>query len=327
MTVEMILAWVCLVIGCALSAGLTGMLLPTLRRANVRQHVRDDGPESHLSKAGTPSMGGLAIHATIIILVGLLAVGLGGLSIRAMAVLAFMVLMAMVGFSDDYMKLRRQAAYGFGARIRLLLEFAFAAGFIWFMSGRQPDQLVSGLTISNLTATGWTWRIFAAVVLVGSANAVNLTDGLDGLAAGLTSLCAIALAAACWLLGEIDLALMALAVAGASAGFLWYNAAPASVFMGDVGSIGLGAALGAIAVAARVELLLLLAGLVFVFETISVIAQVVSYQLTGRRVLRMTPLHHHYELCGWKETRIVTRFWVVGAALAGTSILYAVMLI
>lgn len=327
MTIEMVLGWLCLVAGCALSAALTGALLPRLRRANVRQHVRDDGPESHLAKAGTPSMGGLAIHAAIIVLVGLIAVGLGGLSGTAIAVMLFILGMALVGLIDDYQKLRRRGAYGFGARIRLVFEFALAGLLIWYLSGHQPDRLIFGLTFTSLEGTAWAWKIFAAIVLVGSANAVNLTDGLDGLAAGLTSMCGIALAAGCWLLGEIELALMALAVAGASAGFLWHNAAPARVFMGDVGSIGLGAALAAIAVAARVELLLLLAGMVFVIETISVIAQVVSYQTTGRRVLRMAPLHHHYELCGWKETTIVTRFWVVGACVAATAIVYAVMLV
>ena len=326
MTIEIVLGWLCLVGGGVLCAALTGALLPRLRRANVRQHVRDDGPESHLAKAGTPSMGGIAIHASFIILVGLIAAGLAGLSGKAIAVLLFIVAMALVGFFDDYKKLRRQAAYGFGARVRLVLEFGFAALLIWYLSGHQPDRLVWGLTFTWMEAAGWAWMIFAAIVLVGSANAVNLTDGLDGLAGGLTALCGIALAAACWMLGEMELALMALAVAGVSAGFLWHNAAPAEVFMGDVGSIGLGAALGAIAVAARIELLLLLVGLVFVLETLSVVAQVVSYQTTGRRVLRMAPLHHHFELCGWRETTIVVRFWLVGACLALTGIIYAAMM-
>lgn len=327
MTIELVLGWFCLVAGCALSAALTGALLPRLRRANVRQHVRDDGPESHLAKAGTPSMGGIAVHGAIIILFGLIAIGLGGLSGKALAVMLLIIAMALVGFIDDFKKLRRQAAYGFGARIRLVIEFAFAGIFVWYLSGHQPESLVFGLTFTSMDGNGLVWMVFAAIVLVGSANAVNLTDGLDGLAGGLTSLCAVALGAACWMLGEFELALMAFAVAGAAAGFLWHNASPARVFMGDVGSIGLGAALAAIAISARVELLLLLAGMVFVVETLSVIAQVVSYQSTGRRVLRMAPLHHHFELCGWKETTIVVRFWIVGACLAVTTILYAYMLI
>jgi len=325
MTIEMLLAWLCLVGGCALSAGLTGALLPRLRRANIRQHVRDDGPESHLTKAGTPSMGGLAIHASLLILVLVLAVGMGGLSGKTWAVVAFIAGMALVGFVDDYEKLRRTTHYGLGARIRLALEFAFAGLLVWYLSAQQPGQLVSGLTIASLPSAGWLWAILAAVIAVGSANAVNLTDGLDGLAGGLTAICGVGLAFGCWAVGEVELALLALAVAGASAGFLWHNAAPAKVFMGDVGSIGLGAALGAIAIAARVELLFALVALVFVVETLSVIAQVVSYQTTGRRVLRMAPLHHHFELCGWAETAIVVRAWVIGACLALTGVLIAVV--
>jgi phospho-N-acetylmuramoyl-pentapeptide-transferase len=327
MTIEIVLAWMCLVGGCALSAALTGALLPNLRRANVRQQVRDDGPQSHLAKAGTPSMGGLAMHASLLILVGIAAVGMGGLSGRAWAVLAFIVGMALVGFIDDYEKLRRKSHYGFGARIRLVLEFAFAGLLVWYLGAQQPEQLFSGLTVASLANAGWLWKVLAAVVVVGAANAVNLTDGLDGLASGLTTMCGIALAFGCWIIGEIELALMALAVAGVAAGFLWHNAPPATVFMGDVGSIGLGAALGAIAVAARVELLLALAGLVFVVETLSVIVQVVSYQTTGRRVLRMSPLHHHFELVGWEETVIVVRAWVIGACLAVTAIIYASALV
>lgn len=326
MTIEIVLAWMCLVGGCALSAALTGALLPKLRRANVRQQVRDDGPESHLAKAGTPSMGGLAIHASILILGGIIAVGTGGLSGKTWAVLAFIIGMALVGFIDDYEKLRRKTHYGFGARFRLVLEFAFAGLLVWYLGGRHPEELVTGLTLASLANAGWLWKVFAAIVVVGSANAVNLTDGLDGLADGLTTMCGIALAFGCWVVGETELALLSLAVAGAAAGFLWHNAPPAKVFMGDVGSIGLGAALGAIAVAARVELLLLLAGLVFVAETLSVIVQVVSYQTTGRRVLRMSPIHHHFELVGWEETAIVVRAWIIGACLAMTSIIIAAAL-
>jgi phospho-N-acetylmuramoyl-pentapeptide-transferase len=327
MSIEIVLAWLCLVGGCALSGALTGALLPNLRRANVRQHVRDDGPESHLAKAGTPSMGGLAIHASLLVLVIIVAVGMGGLSGKTWAVLAFVAGMALVGFIDDYEKLRRHTHYGFGARIRLVLEFALAGLLVWYLGAQEPGELVSGLTIASWSWSGWLWRIVAAVVVVGAANAVNLTDGLDGLASGLTTMCGIALAFGCWIIGEVELALMALAVAGAAAGFLWHNAPPAKVFMGDVGSVGLGAALGAIAIAARVELLLALAGLVFVVETLSVIVQVVSYQTTGKRVLRMSPLHHHFELVGWEETAIVVRAWIIGACLAVTAIIYATALV
>ncbi|MGD9495900.1 MAG: phospho-N-acetylmuramoyl-pentapeptide-transferase [Armatimonadota bacterium] len=323
MTVELVLGWFALVAGGALGAALTSAVLPNLRRANIRQHVRDDGPESHLAKAGTPSMGGLAIHAAALAAISIVALAHGGLDGRAVAALLFMLAMAAVGLLDDYQKLRRRGAYGFGARLRLLLEFAFAGLLISYLSARPPEHLVPGLTLASWATEGWAWRIFAAIVLVGSANAVNLTDGLDGLAGGLCALAGVGLAGACWLVGEVDLALVCLAVSGAAAGFLWFNAPPARVFMGDVGSIGLGAVLGAVAVAARVELVLALVGLIFVAETLSVVGQVVSFRLTGRRILRMAPLHHHLELCGWPETAIVVRLWVIGAGLTATGLLYA----
>ncbi len=327
MTLDHALAGLCLVGGCALSAALTAALLPHLRRANVRQQVRDDGPESHLAKAGTPSMGGLAIHTALLLMVLLIGAARGGISGPAVAVVMVVLAMALVGFIDDFEKLRRSSHYGFGARLRLPIEFAFAGLMAWYLSRAGGAEPVAGLSFASLPTGSVGWIVFAAIVVVGAANAVNLTDGLDGLAGGTTALCGIALGGACWLLGERELALLALALSGAAAGFLWLNAAPAKVFMGDVGSLGLGAGLGAIAVAARIELLLALAGLVFVAEALSVIAQVVGYQTTGRRVLRMAPLHHHFELCGWEETTIVTRLWLIGAALGATAVVYAVAMI
>lgn len=327
MTSELVLGWLSLVVGAGMTALLTAALLPSLRRANIRQHVREDGPESHLEKAGTPSMGGLAIHGSFLIIAAIVSLFRLGLDGRAAAVILFLVGMAVVGLLDDYQKLRRRGAYGFGATVRLIFEFALAGLFVWYVGAHPAEPAIPGLALASLDPAGWWWRIIAAIVLVGSANSVNLTDGLDGLAAGLTALAGIALAGACLMLGHHDLALMALAIAGAAGGFLWFNAAPAKIFMGDVGSIGLGAGLGAIAIAARLEVLLVIVGFVFLVEMLSVVAQVVSFQLTGRRVLRMAPLHHHFELVGWAETTIVTRLWVVGGAFAATALLIAYLLI
>lgn len=321
MPADMLLIWLSLVGAALLSAVFTGALLPNLRRANIRQHVREDGPESHLSKAGTPSMGGLAIHAAFLVIVILLAIARMGLDGRAVAVVLFAVAMAGVGFLDDYKKLRRKGAYGFGARLRLVLEFLFAALLLWYLEGHAPERVVAGLALPGMMIGTWIFRIFAAIVLVGTANAVNLTDGLDGLAGGLTALAAFGLAGGCWALGQPDLALVTLAMGGAAAGFLWFNGPPARVFMGDVGSIGMGALLGGVAIAARIEVLLAIVGMIFLAETLSVIAQVTSFKLTGRRVLRMAPLHHHLELSGWPETTIVVRAWVIGGALALTGFL------
>jgi len=190
-----------------------------------------------------------------------------------------------------------------------------------------PTKLiVPGLTLAFPTTWVWAWPLFAVFVLVGSTNAVNLTDGLDGLAAGLVAICGSILALACQRVGEPRLALLAFAVAGASAGFLWFNANPAQVFMGDVGSMALGALLGGIAVAARLEIFLALVGLIFVVEALSVIGQVVSFRTTGKRVLKMAPLHHHLELSGWAEQTIVVRFWVIGVCLACAGLLVLMLL-
>lgn len=302
-----------LIYACVLSALLTGIIIEPLRRLRFRQTVREDGPESHLTKTGTPSMGGIAILGALVIVV-LSAYPL--LSARAAYVLAFVLAMALLGFLDDYQKVRRGGAYGFGARVRIVVEIALALVLAWLLSAHPAGHDAVGLRLGFIPAAGALWLACAAFVLVGTANAVNLTDGLDGLAAGLVALCALALAVGCALTRQTDLAALSLALAGVSTGFLWFNAGPARVFMGDVGSLGLGAALAGIAMAARVELLLLVAGLIFVAETLSVIGQVTSFKTTGRRILKMAPLHHHFELCGWAEQTVVIRFWVIGACLA-----------
>lgn len=320
MSGDLSLAVLCFLGGCVLSVVLTGAILPALRRAAVHQRVRDDGPPTHLAKTGTPSMGGIAILVAVV-LVALVALSvLGKLNGRIAAILAFAAAMALVGFGDDYAKLVKRGPYGFKARYRIIVEILLAAGLVWYLGSSPPDAVVAGLTIKFPTAWAWLWPIFAVFVLVGSANAVNLTDGLDGLAAGLVAICGVPLALACFGMGHEELALLALVVSGASAGFLWFNANPAKVFMGDVGSMGLGALLGAIAVAARVEMLFALIGLIFVVEVLSVIGQVISFRTTGKRILKMAPLHHHLELSGWAEPTIVVRFWVIGVCLAGVGL-------
>jgi len=301
---------------CLLSAVLTGAILGPLRRANVRQTVREDGPESHLAKTGTPSMGGIAILTTIVVVAVVALLALGELGGRVAPILVFGAAMAFVGLSDDYAKLVKGGPYGFKARYRIIVEVLLAVALVWYLSLHPTKLVVPGLTVAFPTAWVWAWPLFAVFVLVGSTNAVNLTDGLDGLAGGSVAICGSILALACQRVGEPRLALLAFAVAGASAGFLWFNANPARIFMGDVGSMALGALLGGIAVAARVEVFLALVGLIFVVEVLSVIGQVVSFQATGRRILKMAPLHHHLELSGWAEQTIVVRFWVIGLCLA-----------
>ncbi len=324
MPVESTALIVVLVIGGLLSAALTGLIINPLRALNIRQTVREDGPQTHLKKTGTPSMGGIAFLVALVVVFAPTA-GIAGLSSsRAFYVVGFVLAMALVGFLDDYQKIRRGGAYGFGARVRIIVEIALAVGLAWLLTadGALPDEAPMGL--SFIPGVGWLWLTFAAFVLVGTANAVNLTDGLDGLAAGLTAVCAVALGVACMVTDQLDLALLSFAVAGVSLGFLWFNANPARIFMGDVGSLGLGAALGGIAIAARIEIVLLIAGFIFVAETLSVIGQVVSFKATGRRIFKMAPLHHHFELCGWSERTVVSRFWIVGACLAVLGVAFAV---
>jgi len=314
MSIDLALAAFCICGGCLLSAVLTGVILIPLRRASVGQQVREDGPRTHLAKTGTPSMGGIAILGAIALIALVLAAARGGLGQRVVAILCFTGGMGLIGFVDDYCKFIKRGPYGFKARYRILTEVLAAVWLVWYLGSSPAVRLVPGLTLDFPLA--WAWTVFAVVVLVGSANAVNLTDGLDGLAAGLVAICSAALAVAAWTLGEREIALLVLGICGAAAGFLWFNAKPAQVFMGDVGSTGLGAALGAIAVAARVEIFYALVGLIFVIEALSVIGQVLSFRVTGKRILKMAPLHHHLELMGWPEQTVVVRFWVIGACLA-----------
>lgn len=323
MSANLELAVLCFVDGCVLSAVLTRAMLPALRRMAVHQRVRDDGPPTHLAKTGTPSMGGIAILAAVVLVVVISLLPLREFGGRIAAILVFAIAMALVGFADDYAKVVKRGPYGFKARYRIIVEILLAAGLVWYLGSSPPDAVVAGLTIEFPTAWGWLWPIFAVFVLVGSANAVNITDGLDGLAAGLVAICGIPLAVACFGMGHGELALLALVVSGASAGFLWFNAHPARIFMGDTGSLMLGAGLAGLAVTSGLIIPFVVAAGVFIAEAVSVIIQVISFKRTGRRVFRMSPLHHHFELGGWSEPTVVTRFWVAAAVLGTLAVLLA----
>lgn len=312
----MLLAIVLLAAG-LLSALATAMVLCQLQRRGVQQAVRDDGPETHLQKGATPTMGGLAVIPIIAVVALLCAHAAGMLGPRLYLVAAAMVACALVGLYDDLTKTGTGKPTGWRARYKIVAEIAVA---IMFIGGLMI--LRDGAEWAWHTDLLWFWMPVALVALVGGANAVNLTDGLDGLAAGLSALCGLAMAALLALRGDMQMALAAGAIAGAAAGFLWLNAHPAKIFMGDVGSLGLGAALAAVAIAARIELLFIVMAAVFVWETLSVMIQVVYFKRTGgKRVFRMAPFHHHLELCGWPEPTVVTRLWLIGAACALLGIL------
>ena len=297
------------------------------------QPIRNDGPERHIiDKAGTPTMGGFLILLAMTVSTLLWAdITSGYVWVVLLVTLGF----GGVGFIDDYLKVTRQSSNGLSGKLKLAIEIAIGIGAtVWIMQLTR-DPLASTVAVPFLKDVlvdfGWFFLPFAVCVMVGTSNAVNLTDGLDGLA-----IVPIMIAAACFALiaylvgnavfanylqlhlvpGSGELAVVCGALVGASLGFLWFNAPPAMVFMGDTGSLAAGGAIGAVAVITKHELVLLIVGGLFVLETVSVIVQVASFKLTGRRVFRMAPLHHHFEQKGWAESTIVIRFWIIAFVLA-----------
>ncbi len=316
----------------ALSALLISLLLgPYIIRKlsyhQVGQFVRDDGPQSHLSKAGTPTMGGALILASIIVSTLLWA----DLSNRYIwVVLAVTLVFGAIGWVDDYKKLIKKQSEGLKARHKYLWQTIAGIGAALFLyySAEVPaeHELIVPFFKSVVIPMGVFFIVLTYFVIVGTSNAVNLTDGLDGLAIMPTVMVGGALGIFAYATGHAnfsdylgipfipgagEVVVICGAIIGAGLGFLWFNTYPAQVFMGDVGALGLGAALGTIAVVVRQELVLLIMGGVFVMETVSVILQVASFKLTGRRIFRMAPLHHHFELKGWPEPRVIVRFWII----------------
>ena len=307
------------------------VMIRRLSQYKIGQTVRDDGPESHFSKAGTPTMGGALILVAVSIAV-LLWADLGNryIWIVLLTTLAF----GIVGLIDDYRKLVLRDSRGLPARWKYLGQslFGFGAAVALYVTASLPaeTQLIVPFFKNVVLDLGPAFVLLSYFVIVGTSNAVNLTDGLDGLAILPTVMVAGALGVFAYVSGHLylskyllipylpgvgELAIFCGALVGAGLGFLWFNAYPAQVFMGDVGALALGAALGVVAVAVRQELVLFIMGGVFVVETVSVILQVASYKLTGRRIFRMAPLHHHFELKGWPEPRVIVRFWIVTVIL------------
>ncbi len=295
------------------------------------QPVRDDGPESHFSKAGTPTMGGSLILLAIAIST-LLWGDLGNryIWIALLTTLAF----GAIGFIDDYKKLVRQDPKGLASRYKYLWQsvFGLAAAIALYMTATVPEetQLIVPFFKDVAINLGLFYVVLTYFVIVGTSNAVNLTDGLDGLAIMPTIMVAGALAVMAYVTGHSEfagylripnidgvgeVAIFCMALMGAGIGFLWFNTYQAMVFMGDVGALALGAAIGVVAVMVRQEIVLVIMGGIFVIETLSVIIQVASFKLTGKRVFRMAPIHHHYELKGWPEPRVIVRFWIISLIL------------
>ncbi len=304
-------------------------------RQGKGQPIREDGPKTHFAKRGTPTMGGLMILISLLVAM-FLWMDLSNPFV--LACLAVTLGFGVIGFLDDYDKVTKRSHKGVSARVRLIAEFAVAGIAAWIIVSQISTNLYVPFLSKRYIPLGYFYYVFAAVVIVGAGNAVNLTDGLDGLATMPVIIAAGTFAIIAYLTGRIDyatylgiphvprageLAILCAGIMGAGLGFLWFNAPPAAVFMGDTGSLALGGALGAIAVAAHHEIVLAIVGGLFVLEAASVIIQVFFYKRTGKRVFRMAPIHHHFEQLGWAESTVVIRFWIVSIvlALAGLSTL------
>jgi phospho-N-acetylmuramoyl-pentapeptide-transferase len=297
------------------------------------QPIRTDGPQSHLvTKKGTPTMGGLMILLAIVVSTLLWA---NPANAYVWIVLAVTLSFGAVGFYDDYLKVTKQTHAGFSSKLRFGIELLIALAACYFLGSLGREPFASSLTFpffkDLVLPLGWAFVGFGAFIIVGAGNAVNLTDGLDGLAIGPVMIAAGCFGVFSYVVGNAffteylqlhyvpgtgELTILCGAVIGAGLGFLWFNAPPASIFMGDTGSLALGGLLGSVAVATKHEVVLAIVGGLFVLEAVSVIVQVVSFKLTGKRVFRMAPIHHHFEQLGWTEPQIVIRFWIISVVLA-----------
>jgi phospho-N-acetylmuramoyl-pentapeptide-transferase len=285
-----------------------------LRLKEFGQHIREEGPAGHHGKAGTPTMGGLAIFIAIAVPFLILS----EYRTASLAVLATALAMAALGFCDDVIKLRARRSLGVSGRTKLLVQ-ALTAIALWIFV-TETVGLNDTLRLRPIDASvelGYAYPVLIFLVLAGATNGVNLTDGLDGLAAGCAAIVLLAYTVMTFITsGQQDLALLSACLVGACVGFLWFNSFPASVFMGDTGSLGLGGAIAALAVITKTEVLLIVIGGIFVIEALSVAIQVFAFQRFRRRVFLMAPIHHHFELAGWSETKIILRFWIVAAICA-----------
>jgi phospho-N-acetylmuramoyl-pentapeptide-transferase len=282
-----------------------------LRRREFGQNIREDGPQGHKTKAGTPTMGGIIIFAAIAVPYLLLSkrqwlsLGVFGVALAC----------ALLGFADDYTKIVRRRSLGLRARTKLVVTVAISLGLWWVATQKAAIAPTVDLRFVDVSVDlGPLYPVFIYLVVAGTTTAVNFTDGLDGLAAGCAAIVLLAYIGITFISGNRDLTLLAACLVGACIGFLWFNSFPASIFMGDTGSLGLGGAIAGLAIMTNTAVLLILLGGIFVIEVLSVVIQVFSFQVFRKRVFLMAPIHHHFELLAWSETKIILRFWIVAAA-------------
>jgi phospho-N-acetylmuramoyl-pentapeptide-transferase len=310
----------------------TPLLISEFRVRGIGQQIREDGPAGHFSKAGTPTMGGLAIVGAAVVGYAVAHVS-ATFTTRGLVGMLTICAAALVGLLDDWLKVTRQRSLGLNKRAKIIGLLAIAIAFavvsvVWL-------KVDTHLSFTRFNSLGLQlgkvgWAVLAVVLIVGTANAVNLTDGLDGLASGSSVFTFVTFTVIGFYQlrhevmyrnpASLDEAVMAAALIGACAGFLWWNAAPARIFMGDTGSLGIGAAVAVLALLENVDLLLPVIGGLYVLETLSVIIQVASFRMFGRRVFRIAPVHHHFEMLGWPETTVVVRFWILAGAFTALSL-------
>src|SRR5579884_4508006 len=284
-----------------------------LRRREFGQNIREEGPRGHQIKAGTPTMGGILIFLAFAVPFLMLS----DRTWKAMGVFGAALACALLGFADDYTKIVRRRSLGLRGRTKLIVTIAISVGLWWVATQKAHlNSTVSLRFVDVRIDLGPLYPVFIYLVVAGTTSAVNLTDGLDGLAAGCAAIVLLAYIGIGFISGEVDLTLLAACLVGACIGFLWFNSFPASIFMGDTGSLGIGGAIAGLAIMTDTEALLLLLGGIFVIEALSVLIQVFSFQSFRKRVFLMAPIHHHFELQAWSETKIILRFWIVAAACA-----------
>jgi len=318
------------VIAMVAAALLFPLWIRLLRVRNIGQQVRADGPQGHLVKQGTPTMGGVLI---LLVVTGTYLL-IGKPTRLSILALGTMLACGVLGFIDDWSKVSHERSLGLRPRAKLFWQAVVSITFAllvvnwadlptWVLVPLTTYRLHFGVLSTKLAIGGgvvvipWLYLGLVFVMVMGTSNAVNLTDGLDGLAAGTVTIVTLAYAAIAFRQNALPTSLLAAAVAGACIGFLWYNSYPADIFMGDTGSLGLGAVIAALAVITKSELFLLIIGGIYVAETLSVILQVASFKTTGKRIFRMAPIHHHFEMVGWSETKVMVRFWIITGIFAG----------
>jgi len=298
---------------------LSPIFIPFLRRLKFGQSIREEGPKSHMKKTGTPTMGGVMIVVSIVItsIIMVKKFNTGSIGYELWLLIFVLVGYGILGFLDDFIKVAMKRNLGLTSKQKMVGQIVIALVFYFILRYQGFSTYIQIPGTSIQWELGWAYALLIIFMLVGASNAVNLTDGLDGLLAGTAAIAFGAFGVLAWYgIPQSEVTIFALAAVGALLGFLVFNAHPAKVFMGDTGSLALGAAIAAVAILTKLEIILVIIGGVFVIETLSVIIQVISFKTTGKRVFKMSPLHHHYELSGWSEWRVVTTFWLVGLIFA-----------